>query len=41
MDFQLTWTNFWLNIAEDDKKIKNMVIEDNISTIYSKPKMDQ
>ena len=41
MDFQLICTNFGLNIAEDDKKINNMVIEDNVSTIYSKPRMDQ
>ena len=41
MDFQLTWTNFWLNIVEDDKKINNMVKKDNVSTIYSKTKMDQ
>ena len=37
-NFQLTWTNFWLNIAEDDKKIDTMVIEDNASAINSKPK---
>ena len=39
MDFQLIWTNFWLNIAEDNKKRNNMAIEDNVSTINSKNQM--
>ena len=30
-----------VSIGEDDKKINDMVIEDNVSTIESKTKMDQ
>ena len=41
MGFQLIWANFWLNIADADEKINNMVKEDNVSTIYSKAKLNQ
>ena len=30
-----------VSIGEDDKKIKDVVTEDNVSTIDSKTKMDQ
>ena len=36
--FSVNSNQFWSNIAEDDQKINNMVIEDNVSTIYSKTK---
>ena len=36
--FSVNSNQFWSNIAEDDKKINNMVIEDNVSTINSKTK---
>ena len=32
---------FWFSIVEDDMKINDMVIENNVSTIKSETKMDQ
>ena len=31
----------YVSIGEDDKKINDMVIEDNVSTIESKTRIDQ
>ena len=39
--FSANLNQFWLSFKEDDKEINNMVIEDNVSTINSKTKMDQ
>ena len=36
--FSANLNQFWLSIAEDDKKINNIVIMGNISTINSKTK---